>query len=150
MKLPQSPSGFKGLGDRIDIQKGTDDSLPWEDDRFDAIVAIHCFQFWQDPNKSIIEINRVLHPQGRIIIVFRDHSIRSPDWLPNPLSRSGKEVELAIELLEKHRYICTEYPAAGSSRIVRADSPVGEATPTAATLTIHLEIGYDRSNPEQQ
>jgi ubiquinone/menaquinone biosynthesis C-methylase UbiE len=140
----------KGLDDRIDIRQGTDDSLPWEDDRFDAIVAIHCFQFWQDPNKSIIEINRVLHPQGRIIIVFRDHSTRAPDWLPNSLSRSGKEVELAIELLEKHRYICTEYPAAGSSRIVRADSPVGEATPTATTLTIHLEIGYDRSNPEQQ
>jgi SAM-dependent methyltransferase len=136
----------RGLRNRIDFHQGTDDSLPWEDDRFDAIVAIHCFQFWQDPNKSIIEISRVLHPQGRMIIAFRDHSTRAPDWLPNPLSRSGKEVELAIELLEKHRYICTEYPAAGSSRIIRADSPVGEATPTGSILAISLDINLESTN----
>jgi hypothetical protein len=69
----------------------------------------------------MLEIDRVLSPQGRIIIVFRDHSTNAPDWLPNLMSRSGREIELAVSLLEKHRYICTEYPAAGSSRIIRAD-----------------------------
>jgi ubiquinone/menaquinone biosynthesis C-methylase UbiE len=110
----------RGLSDRIDLRQGTDELLPWGDDRFDAIVAIHCFQFWQDPDRSMREIDRVLRPQGRIIIVFRDHSA-APDWLPNPISRSGREVEVATNLLEKHGYICTEHPAAGSSRIIRAD-----------------------------
>jgi ubiquinone/menaquinone biosynthesis C-methylase UbiE len=111
----------KGLGNRIDLRQGTDDFLLWGDRQFDAIIAIHSFQFWQDPDRSLTEISRVLLPQGRIIIVFRDHSNRAPDWLPNPLSRSGKEVDLAIELLEKHGYTVVEYRSAGSSRIVRAD-----------------------------
>jgi ubiquinone/menaquinone biosynthesis C-methylase UbiE len=111
----------KGLGDRIDIRQGTDDSLPWGDGYFDAVIAIHSFQFWPDPHKSIVEINRILKPQGRIIIAFRDHSTRAPDWLPNPISRSGREIDAAISLLAKHGYQITERIAAGSSRIIRAD-----------------------------
>jgi ubiquinone/menaquinone biosynthesis C-methylase UbiE len=111
----------RGFGDLIDLQQGTDEFLPWGDNQFDAIVAIHCFQFWQHPDRSLLEIDRVLRPCGRIIIVFRDHSSRSPDWLPNPMSRSGREVEVAISLLAKHGYISTEHSAAGSSRIIRAD-----------------------------
>jgi ubiquinone/menaquinone biosynthesis C-methylase UbiE len=111
----------KGSSNRIDIRQGTDNSLPWNDDRFDGVIAIHCFQFWQDPDLSLTEISRVLRPQGCIIIAFRDHSTNTPDWLPNPISRSGREVENAISLLEKHGYKTTEYPPAGSSRIIRAD-----------------------------
>jgi ubiquinone/menaquinone biosynthesis C-methylase UbiE len=111
----------KGWGDRIDIRQGTDDSLPWSDGYFDAVVAIHSFQFWPDPHKSIVEINRILKPQGRIVIAFRDHSTRAPDWLPNPISRSGREVDATISLLEQHGYKTTERIAAGSSRIIRAD-----------------------------
>jgi ubiquinone/menaquinone biosynthesis C-methylase UbiE len=110
-----------GLGDRADLREGTDESLPWSEDLFDAVVAIHCFQFWPDPDRSIAEINRVLKPNGRIVLVFRDHSERAPDWLPNPMSRSGREVELAIKLLEKHGYLPVEQVGAGRSRIVRAD-----------------------------
>jgi ubiquinone/menaquinone biosynthesis C-methylase UbiE len=50
----------KGLSNRIDTRQGTDNSLPWDDDRFDAVITIHCFQFWQDPDLSIAEISRVL------------------------------------------------------------------------------------------
>ncbi len=111
----------QGLGDRTDLRKGTDDSLPWGDSQFDGVIAIHSFQFWQDPDRSTIEIGRVLLPQGRIVIVFRDHSSKAPDWLPNPISRSGLEVENATILLKKYGYTFTEYPVAGSSRIIRFD-----------------------------
>jgi ubiquinone/menaquinone biosynthesis C-methylase UbiE len=110
-----------GLSDRIDLRKGTDESLPWADNQFNAIVAIHCFQFWKDPEQSIAEIGRVLHPNGRIVIVFRDHFSNPPDWLPNPISRSGQEIELAASLLKKQGYASVEHKAAGSSRIIRAD-----------------------------
>jgi ubiquinone/menaquinone biosynthesis C-methylase UbiE len=123
VKIARSRLIKKGLGDRIDIRQGTDDSLPWSDCYFDAVIAIHSFQFWPDPHKSIVEINRILKPQGRIIIAFRDHSTRAPDWLPNLISRSGREIDAAISLLAKHGYQTTERIAAGSSRIIRADSP---------------------------
>ncbi len=110
----------RGWDEQIELKQGYDDSLPWEDHIFDAIVAIHCFQFWPDPDRSLTEISRVLAPQGRMVIAFRDHSQGAPGWLPNSTSRSGREVENAIRLLEKHGYQTTEYPAAGSSRIIRA------------------------------
>jgi ubiquinone/menaquinone biosynthesis C-methylase UbiE len=111
----------RGLRDRSDLREGTDESLPWDDNQFDAIIAIHCFQFWKDPDLSIAEIGRILCPEGRIIIVFRDHSSSPPAWLPNPISRSGQEIELATSLLRKHGYITVEHTSAGSSRIIRAD-----------------------------
>jgi ubiquinone/menaquinone biosynthesis C-methylase UbiE len=129
----------KGLSDRIDIRQGTDDSLPWDADRFDAVIAIHCFQFWQEPDLSLTEISRVLCPQGRIIIAFRDHSTNAPDWLPNPMSRSGQEVENTINLLEKHGYKTTEYPAAGSSRILQADR-IGNHNPLSTNSTIDKSL----------
>jgi SAM-dependent methyltransferase len=121
VKITRNRLITKGLGDRIDIRQGTDDSLPWGDGYFDAVIAIHSFQFWPDPHKSIVEINRILKPQGRIVIAFRDHSTRAPDWLPNPISRSGREIDATISLLAKHGYQTTERIAAGSSRIIRAD-----------------------------
>jgi ubiquinone/menaquinone biosynthesis C-methylase UbiE len=110
----------KGLGERIDIRQGADNSLPWGDNQFDTIVAIHSFQFWPNPDRSLAEISRVLHSQGRIIFAFRDHSKHAPDWLPNPISRSGREIDNAISLLENYGYKTTEQTSAGSSRIVRA------------------------------
>jgi hypothetical protein len=63
----------------------------------------------------------VLSPERRMIILFRDHSSNPPTWLPNPLSRSGREIELAINILKKHGYTPVEHISAGSSRIIRAD-----------------------------
>jgi SAM-dependent methyltransferase len=111
----------QGWSDRIELKQGTDNLLQWEDGLFHAIIAIHCFQFWQDPEQSLTEIGRVLRPEGRIIFALRDNTKYAPDWLPNPLSLSGQEVELTKNLLEKHGYIVTENLAAGSSRILRAD-----------------------------
>jgi ubiquinone/menaquinone biosynthesis C-methylase UbiE len=110
----------RGFSDRIDLREGTDESLPWVENQFDAVIAIHCFQFWKDPDLSLIEIGRVLSSRGRIVIVFRDHSSKAPAWLPNPMSRSGQEIELATSLLKKYGYTPVEHSAAGSSRIIRA------------------------------
>lgn len=118
-----------GLSDRIDFREGADDSLPWGDNQFDAVIAIHCFQFWKDPDRSITEIDRVLNSKGRMVIVFRDHSANAPNWLPNPVSRSGKEIELTTNLLRDYGYSSIEYPAAGSSRIIRANRNPSQQRP---------------------
>jgi hypothetical protein len=46
--------------------------------QLNAIIAIHCFQFWKDPDRSITEIGLVMRPEGRNIIVFRDHFSNPP------------------------------------------------------------------------
>lgn len=111
----------KGFGSQVDFREGTDEIIPWGDEYFGAVIAIHSFQFWENPENSFKEIRRVLKPNGRIILVFRNHSPNPPDWLPNPISRSGKEVELTIKLLENYGYGSTEQTSAGSSRIIRAN-----------------------------
>jgi ubiquinone/menaquinone biosynthesis C-methylase UbiE len=110
-----------GFGKQVDFRVGTDEALNWNEKYFDGVIAIHSFQFWHNPEKTIKHISRVLKSDGRIVIVFRDHSSNPPAWLPNPISRTGQEVEMAIKLLEQNGYSCVEYPAAGSSRIIRAN-----------------------------
>ena len=117
----------RGFGQQIDIREGTDETLAWSDNYFDAVVAIHSFQFWKDPAHTIKEIHRILKADGRVVIVFRHHSSNPPALLPNPISRSGKEIEMAMNLLEQNGFHCKEYPAAGRSRIVRADHKKGES-----------------------
>lgn len=63
-----------------------------------AAVAIHSFQFWSPPEQGLAEVRRVLRPGGRLILLLRDHDRHAPHWLPNPVSRSGREVELTLTL----------------------------------------------------
>lgn len=74
----------------LDIQLGDDTTLP--EGPFDAIVALHSFQFWNDPAVTFAKLRGLLAPGGRLILVLRRHGRRAPKYLPNPLSRSGDEI----------------------------------------------------------
>ncbi len=111
------------LDARTDLREGSDESIPWPDQSFNGALAIHSFQFWKDPERSLCEVARVLRPGGRLILVFRDHSKNPPAWLPNPISKSGQEIDLTLLLLNKLGFKTAELAPAGSSRIVRAELP---------------------------
>jgi SAM-dependent methyltransferase len=84
----------------LDIHQGDDTTLP--DGPFDAIAALHSFQFWADPDAALKRIHDRLAPGGRVVLVLRTHSARkAPKWLPNPLSRSGNEIAAACAALER-------------------------------------------------
>lgn len=85
---------------RVDLRLGTALQLPWEDGSFDAVVALHSFQFWEDPQRCLGEIRRVLRPEGRVVILLRNHGDRPPAWLPNVLSRSGDETANLVSALQ--------------------------------------------------
>jgi ubiquinone/menaquinone biosynthesis C-methylase UbiE len=82
----------------IDIRQADDSSLP--DGPFDAVVALHSFQFWSDPDAALRRIRARMAPAGRLVLVLRTHGKKAPKWLPNPLSRAGNEIAAACEALE--------------------------------------------------
>lgn len=84
---------------RVRLARAGAESIPFEDASFDAVAAIHSFQFWADPHHALGEVARVLAPKGRIILVLRNHQTHAPSWLPNPISRSSDEVGAAANAL---------------------------------------------------
>lgn len=45
-------------------------SLPFDDDKFDAVTAIETYYFWQDKLNDLKEIYRVLKSGGKLMLVF--------------------------------------------------------------------------------
>ena len=45
------------------------EELPLESDSVDALIAFHCLEFSRKPHQVLREIQRVLTPQGRLIII---------------------------------------------------------------------------------
>jgi len=89
----------------LDIRRGDDTSLP--DGSFDAIAALHSFQFWSDPDAALARIRELLAPGGRLVLVLRTHEKKPPEWLPNPLSRAGNEIAAACAALERAGFAVT-------------------------------------------
>lgn len=83
------------------LEVGDDTTQSFAGERFDRIVAIHSFQFWTDPEHTLTRFKELLEGEGEIILTLRDHGRRPPKWLPNPISRSGDEVQLTLDLLRR-------------------------------------------------
>jgi SAM-dependent methyltransferase len=76
----------------IDLLLGNANAL--HDGPFDAVVASHSWQFWDDPTATLARLKTVLEPSGRLIFVVRRHISREVmDWIPNPITRAGNELE---------------------------------------------------------
>jgi len=110
---------------QLDIREGDDRALGWSDESFDRIVALHSFQFWSDPRVSISKTYDLLKPGGMLCLALRHHGKRAPDWLPNPLSRSGAELPSTLKLLNEVGFARVEHvDALSGTNIVRAVKPV--------------------------
>jgi ubiquinone/menaquinone biosynthesis C-methylase UbiE len=79
----------------IELKQGDDTALPARG-AFDAILALHSFQFWTHPATTLAHIHSLLAPEGRFVLVLRVHGKRAGRKVPNPLSRQGDEVSQAI------------------------------------------------------
>lgn len=100
LRVAQQRRAVRAAADRVDLRHGDASDLPWPDASFDAAVALHCFQFWPDPERSARELLRVVAPGGRLVLILRAHRAgRAPAWLPNPISRSADEPAGARQLL---------------------------------------------------
>lgn len=120
VNVTRSRHGVRIAGTRTEFRQGDASALPWPSESFDAVVAIHSFQFWSDPEESLREISRILTISGRILLILRDHAKRSVNWLPNRLSRSASEVDDTILLLKHSGFVVRQYPDIGHSHALLA------------------------------
>jgi SAM-dependent methyltransferase len=83
----------------IELKLGDDASLPAGP--FDAIAAVHSFQFWPDPAGTLKRIRSMLAPKGRFVVVLRRYGPLGRRNVPNPLSRLPDEISAACAAFEK-------------------------------------------------
>lgn len=85
--------------DRIAVElKHGDDTLLPKDGPYDAILALHSFQFWSHPATTLAVLHSMLAPGGKLVLVLRLHGKRAK--VPNPLSRGPDEITAAAHALQ--------------------------------------------------
>ena len=55
---------------KASILQASVSSLPFDDDKFDAVTAVETYYFWPDKLNDLKEIYRVLKPGGKLLLVF--------------------------------------------------------------------------------
>ena len=74
---------------RIDLRLGSVERLPFDDDTFDAALAVNSMQVWPDAVGGLREMRRVLKRGGRIALAFTPHSGQSKAGLIDLLASAG-------------------------------------------------------------
>ncbi|SDX46678.1 bifunctional demethylmenaquinone methyltransferase/2-methoxy-6-polyprenyl-1,4-benzoquinol methylase UbiE [Hymenobacter psychrophilus] len=59
----------KGLGHRIQLELGDSESLPFEDDSFDAVTASFGVRNFAHLERGLAEMYRVLRPGGKLVVL---------------------------------------------------------------------------------
>ena len=57
----------KGL---IEVRRASSDQIPYSDQYFDRVFAVHTLYFWNDPLAHLREIHRVCQEGGRFVLAF--------------------------------------------------------------------------------
>lgn len=89
---------------RVQLQLGEVEALPFPDRFFDKACSINCIYFWEPPERGFAELRRVLKPSGTLAIVARHQQ------------------------LDTHRHytpevICALMKAVGFSRVTSQEGP---------------------------
>jgi ubiquinone/menaquinone biosynthesis C-methylase UbiE len=70
---------------RVDVRTGDTRRLPYPDQSFSCVLAVHVLYFWSDPLQHLREVHRVLRNGGRFVIGFRDKRDPAAANFPAPL-----------------------------------------------------------------
>jgi len=57
------------LDDRITLTSGDSENLPFEDNKFDAIIVAFGVRNFENLEKGLTEMNRVLRPGGKVVVL---------------------------------------------------------------------------------
>lgn len=79
---------------------GDDGIINQVDGPFDHVVALHSYQFWQNPEATFLQISGLMKPEGTLCLSLRRHRDPPPEWLVNPISRGRQEIDDTLDLLK--------------------------------------------------
>ena len=74
------------LSRRVELRRGSVESLPYDRNTFDAALAINSFQVWQNAVAGLREIHGVMKPGGRVALGFTPYSGQSKKGLMEMLA----------------------------------------------------------------
>ena len=82
---------------RLSLYYGNSNRLPFEDNRYDKVLAINVAYFWDNPAEHLCEIHRVLKPGGQFAI-----TVRTPESMMSlPAAQYGFQLLSAAEWVEE-------------------------------------------------
>ena len=74
---------------RVDLRRGSVESLPFADNTFDKALAINSMQVWPEAATGLRAIRRVMRPGGRIALGFTRYSGQLNQGLEQALIAAG-------------------------------------------------------------
>lgn len=90
------------LGNRVFVEQGSADRLPWDNQTFDVVTAVETVYFWPNLPKCFQEVKRVLKPGGQFAVmleviesdsawpsVVEGMTVYSPEQLKDMLEQAG-------------------------------------------------------------
>jgi demethylmenaquinone methyltransferase / 2-methoxy-6-polyprenyl-1,4-benzoquinol methylase len=71
-----------GCADRIELQEGRAEALPFDDASFDALTFTYLLRYVDDPGQTMKELARVVRPGGRVAMLdfFVPERLARPAW----------------------------------------------------------------------
>ncbi|HEX6146444.1 MAG TPA: class I SAM-dependent methyltransferase [Acidimicrobiia bacterium] len=96
----------------VEVREGSAETIPFEDDRFTAALAVSTYHHWADHEAGLAEVRRVLAPGGRLLILER----KLKKGTGHGLDRG--EADQLAQMLATHGYNAAEV---GAVRVGRAD-----------------------------
>lgn len=108
---------------RVKILNASVEKLPFEDEKIDIVSAVETIYFWPDLVSNLMEIKRVLKPEGKMIIInevyedekFKERNdefvkntnmkIYTPEQLKSIMEKAGYK-NIKIELVEDKNWLC--------------------------------------------
>jgi len=83
---------------RLELSTGDSAALPWPDASFDGAFAVHTLYFWRNAEKDLSEIARILRPDGRIVLGFRERTREAEAAFPSEIYRFRSKDEVSALL----------------------------------------------------
>ena len=95
-----------------EVREGSAESIPFEDDRFTAALAVSAYHHWADPEAGLAEVRRVLAPGGRLLIFEKKLKKGSGHGL------DATGADRVAQMLIGHGYVSADV---GTVRVGRVD-----------------------------